>query len=84
MRYSGIAALLVALSGFVAAYPADDAVFTELEPRCLAAGSVCDPYSVGQWCGSCCAYCTVFTGDDDAKLAEREVPYCSYFCGASC
>ena len=83
MRYSGIAALLVALSGFVAAYPTDDAVFN-LEPRCLAAGSLCSPDANGQCCGACCTYCAVFAADDDTKLAEREYPYCTYFCGASC
>ena len=87
MRYSVIAGLLIALSGFVAAYPADDAVFKKLESRCLAAGNLCDPDSAGQCCGSCCAFCSVpevVEGDDDAELTKRGFPFCSYFCGASC
>jgi hypothetical protein len=85
MRYSGITALLVAFSGFVVAYPADDAIFNKLEPRCFANGANCAPDVLGECCNNCCAHCSVIgKRDDDDNLVERSYPYCVYFCGETC
>ncbi|PWY91873.1 hypothetical protein BO94DRAFT_573661 [Aspergillus sclerotioniger CBS 115572] len=76
MRYFAITALLLALSGFITAHPADDSIFNALEGRCQKAGNRCDPGD-SACCGDCCAFCTA-KRDDDAVIS------CSYTCESSC